>query len=138
MFNSSLVWCPASEQASETREKGDAIPALILHTIAACLRRACVAFAFATLEVYHAPRDQELKVACLQRQHVANVAVRYGPQHGDMLPSTPVTPLPIGGDQWRQERHYYVLNTMDVSKMRSSGPPRAATSPPRFFGFYHD
>ena len=68
-------------------------------------------------------------MACLQRQHVANVAVRYGPQHGDMLPSTPVTPLPIGGDQWRLERHYYVLNTTDVSKMRSSGPPRAATSP---------
>ena len=65
MFKSSLVWCPASEQASEMRVKGDAIPALILPTIAACLRRACVAFAFATLEVKHAPRDQELKVACL-------------------------------------------------------------------------
>ena len=59
---------------------------------------------------------------------MANVAVQSGPQHGDMLPGTPVTSLPIGGDQWRQERHLYVLNTTDVSKMRSSGPPRAATS----------
>ena len=54
---------------------------------------------------------------------MANVAVQSGPQHGDMLPGTPVTSLPIGGDQWRQERHLYVLNTTDVSKMRSSGPP---------------
>ena len=140
MFNSSLVWCPASEQGSEMRVKGDAILALILPTIAVCLRRACVAFALATLEVKHAPRDPgpgAQSGSCLWRQYVANVAVQSGPQHGDMLPGTPVTSLPIGGNQWRQERHYYVLNTTDVSKMRSSGPPRAATGlrPACAFGF---
>ena len=120
MFKSSLVWCPASEQASETRVKGDAIPALILPTIAACLRRACVAFALATLERQPcAPRDQELKVACLQRQHVANVAVQSGPQHGDMLPSTPVTSLPIEGDQWRKGQGATLLRVKHYGRVKN-------------------